>query len=91
MWSGQLTSIAANKTYNISSNREVSHADFLTRRNGSWHFVRRVPTEFAEFDAQAWEDATELRKPLPDDKLIEIMRGGEKRIVWDDSRGICSW
>jgi len=24
--------------------------DFLTRRNGTWHFVRRVPTEFAEFD-----------------------------------------
>jgi hypothetical protein len=24
--------------------------DFLTRRNGSWHFVRRVPIEFAEFD-----------------------------------------
>jgi integrase len=24
--------------------------DFLTRRNGSWHFVRRVPIEFAELD-----------------------------------------
>jgi integrase len=24
--------------------------DFLTRRNGTWHFVRRVPTEFAELD-----------------------------------------
>ncbi|MBV8917303.1 hypothetical protein [Bradyrhizobium sp.] len=24
--------------------------DFLTRRNGTWHFVRRVPMEFAEFD-----------------------------------------
>jgi hypothetical protein len=24
--------------------------DFLTRRNGTWHFVRRVPTEFASFD-----------------------------------------
>lgn len=24
--------------------------DFLTRRNGSWHFVRRVPVEFMEFD-----------------------------------------
>lgn len=24
--------------------------DFLTRRNGSWHFVRRVPAEFAELD-----------------------------------------
>lgn len=24
--------------------------DFLTRRNGTWHFVRRVPSEFATFD-----------------------------------------
>ena len=24
--------------------------DFLTRRNGTWHFVRRVPCEFASFD-----------------------------------------
>jgi hypothetical protein len=26
--------------------------DFLTRRDGTWHFVRRVPTEFASFDAR---------------------------------------
>jgi hypothetical protein len=26
--------------------------DFLTRRNGTWHFVRRVPTEFAMLDAR---------------------------------------
>jgi hypothetical protein len=25
-------------------------ADFLTRRHGTWHFVRRVPTELAPFD-----------------------------------------
>lgn len=25
-------------------------ADFLTRRHGTWHFVRRVPSEFAAFD-----------------------------------------
>ncbi len=24
--------------------------DFLTRRDGMWHFVRRVPTEFSRFD-----------------------------------------
>lgn len=27
-------------------------SDFLTRRNGTWHFVRRVPSEFASFDAR---------------------------------------
>jgi integrase len=26
--------------------------DFLTRRNGTWHFVRRVPSEFASFDSR---------------------------------------
>ena len=26
--------------------------DFLTRRHGTWHFVRRVPTEFARFDGR---------------------------------------
>jgi integrase len=26
--------------------------DFLTRRNGTWHFVRRVPTEFADHDSR---------------------------------------
>jgi hypothetical protein len=24
--------------------------DFLTRRRGTWHFFRRVPTEFAALD-----------------------------------------
>jgi integrase len=24
--------------------------DFLTRRNGTWHFVRRVPSQFSDFD-----------------------------------------
>src|ERR1700750_2236102 len=26
--------------------------DFLTRRNGTWHFVRRVPSEFTSFDTR---------------------------------------
>jgi hypothetical protein len=26
--------------------------DFLTRRNRTWHFVRRIPTEFAAYDAR---------------------------------------
>jgi hypothetical protein len=29
-----------------------SMPDFLTRRNGTWHFVRRVPIEFAHYDAR---------------------------------------
>ena len=27
-------------------------SDFLTRRHGTWHFVRRVPSEFAAIDAR---------------------------------------
>lgn len=27
-------------------------SDFLTRRHGTWHFVRRVPTEFAAYDSR---------------------------------------
>jgi hypothetical protein len=27
--------------------------DFLTRRNSTWHFVRRVPTEFAHLDSRS--------------------------------------
>jgi integrase len=27
--------------------------DFLTRRNGTWHFVRRVPAEFTSFDQRS--------------------------------------
>ena len=26
--------------------------DFFTRRNGTWHFVRRVPLEFAAIDGR---------------------------------------
>ena len=26
--------------------------DMLTRRNGTWHFVRRVPAEYAAFDSR---------------------------------------
>jgi integrase len=26
--------------------------DFLTRRNGTWHFVRRVPAEFVQYDSR---------------------------------------
>jgi integrase len=40
----------SNKTSNISSNTFRSMPDFLTRRNNTWHFVRRVPTEFAHLD-----------------------------------------
>ena len=36
----------SNKTSNISSN-SLRMPDFLTRRNGTWHFARRVPVEFA--------------------------------------------
>src|SRR5258708_3498332 len=33
-----------------SGQKIVRMPDFLTRRNGTWHFARRVPTEFAHLD-----------------------------------------
>ena len=43
--------MASNKTSNISSNTvRAPMPEFLTRRNGTWHFVRRVPLEFAAID-----------------------------------------
>ena len=36
-------------TNRLTRRRRMS--DFLTRRNGTWYFVRRVPLAFASFDA----------------------------------------
>jgi hypothetical protein len=39
--------------------------DFLTRRNGTWHFVRRVPIEFAAFDRRGViRHSTKVRVPM---------------------------
>jgi hypothetical protein len=37
----------SNKTSNTG---EPFMPDFLTRRHGTWQFVRRVPSEFAKYD-----------------------------------------
>jgi integrase len=41
--------VQQNVQQNVQQRRCVM-PDFLTRRHGTWHFVRRVPTEFAQFD-----------------------------------------
>jgi hypothetical protein len=36
--------------------------DFLTRRHGTWHFVRRVPTEFTRYDSRRFiKHSTKVR------------------------------
>src|SRR5882672_3473643 len=45
-----LPEIASNISSNKTSNTFTLMPDFLTRRNGTWHFARRVPTEFAHLD-----------------------------------------
>jgi hypothetical protein len=49
MWSGA-NAFARSRPSNNVQQRFTPMADFLTRRHGTWHFVRRVPTEFAPFD-----------------------------------------
>ncbi len=39
-----------NSSSNTSNTLLPATPDFLTRRNNMWHFVRRVPTEFAYLD-----------------------------------------
>ncbi len=44
---------SSNRTSNISCNTlpwQVPVSRFLTRRDGTWHFARRVPAEFAALD-----------------------------------------
>jgi hypothetical protein len=45
-----LPEITSNISSNKTSNTLARMPDFLTRRNGTWHFARRVPTEFAHLD-----------------------------------------
>jgi hypothetical protein len=45
-----LAAIAWAKTSNISSNTLFEMLDLLTRRNGTCHFVRRVPVEIEKLD-----------------------------------------
>jgi hypothetical protein len=47
----QLANYLCNNASNKSSNTfRNSMPDFLTRRCGTWHFVRRVPVEFERLD-----------------------------------------
>jgi hypothetical protein len=48
-----VSSDAPNVQLNVQQNvqqRSRAMPDFLTRRDGTWHFVRRVPAEFLPFD-----------------------------------------
>lgn len=45
-----LPEIMSNISSNKTSNTIEPMPDFLTRRNGTWHFARRVPTEFSHLD-----------------------------------------
>lgn len=52
--------------------------DFLTRRDGTWHFVRRVPQEFARVDARGIiRHSTKVR--VRDDRTVRrAMRVAER-------------
>src|SRR6202035_121500 len=48
-WCIRAVCCAINVQQNVQHVRKTM-SDFLTRRDGTWHFVRRVPAEFARFD-----------------------------------------
>ena len=73
-------------------NQVRKRAVFLTRRSGTWHFVRRVPLEFAQFDRRGIikhstkvriaQDRTGRRAARVADKLNE-----ELEVYWKTLAG----
>jgi hypothetical protein len=59
----------------------ASRSIFLRLRRGYGSTNARHPDHargVRRMDASPWDEAAELQKPLPDDRLVEVMRGAEK-------------
>src|SRR5260370_33397841 len=52
--------------------------DFLTRRNGTWHFARRVPTEFAYLDRRGVVRHSTKIRIASDGAAVRASRVAEK-------------
>ena len=52
--------------------------DFLTRRNGTWHFARRVPTEFAHLDRRGVVKHSTKIRIASDRAAVRASRVAEK-------------
>jgi hypothetical protein len=69
-----MSNIASNKT----SNTFTLMPDFLTRRNGTWHFARRVPTEFAHLDRRGVVKHSTKIRIASDRAAVRASRVAEK-------------
>jgi hypothetical protein len=70
------------RTSNISSNKTSNTftlmPDFLTRRNGTWRFARRVPTEFAHLDRRGVVKHSTKIRIASDRAAVRASRVAEK-------------
>src|SRR6266481_2340936 len=73
-----LPEIASNISSNKTSNTFTLMPDFLTRRNGTWHFARRVPTEFAHLDRRGVVKHSTKIRIASDRAAVRASRVAEK-------------
>jgi hypothetical protein len=72
------TEITSNISSNKTSNTFTLMPDFLTRRNGTWHFARRVPTEFAHLDRRGVVKHSTKIRIASDRAAVRASRVAEK-------------
>jgi len=70
--------MASNISSNKTSNTFTLMPDFLTRRNGTWHFARRVPTEFAHLDRRGVVKHSTKIRIASDRAAVRASRVAEK-------------
>jgi hypothetical protein len=69
---------ASDVSSNKTSNTLALMPDFLTRRNGSWHSARRVPTEFAHLDRRGVVKHSTKIRIASDRAAVRASRVAEK-------------